>query len=110
MTINDLLEIVIKKNASDLHLVVGVRPTLRVDGDLVPIPGTEVLTSEEAERLIFELVTAEQKELLLVNREIDFSFALGEAGRFRVNAYYQKGYLSASLRLIPVRIRTIEKN
>jgi len=109
MTINDLLEIVIKKNASDLHLVVGVRPTLRVDGDLVPIPGTEVLTSEEAERLIFELVTAEQKELLLVNREIDFSFALGEAGRFRVNAYYQKGYLSASLRLIPVRIRTIEE-
>jgi len=109
MSINDLLEIVIKKNASDLHLIVGVRPTLRVDGDLAPIPGTENLTPEEAERLIFELVTPEQKELLLVNREIDFSFALGDVARFRVNAYYQKGYLSAALRLIPVRIRTIEE-
>jgi len=109
MSINDLLEIVIKKNASDLHLIVGVRPTLRVDGDLAPIPGMENLTPEEAERLIFELVTPEQKELLLVNRELDFSFALGDVARFRVNAYYQKGYLSAALRLIPVRIRTIEE-
>jgi twitching motility protein PilT len=109
MSINDLLEIVIKKNASDLHLIVGVRPTLRVDGDLAPIPGMENLTPEEAERLIFELVTPEQKELLLVNREIDFSFALGDVARFRVNSYYQKGYLSAALRLIPVRIRTIEE-
>jgi len=109
MTINDLLEIVIKKNASDLHLIVGVKPTLRIDGDLSPVPGTEELTPEEAERLVFELVTPEQKELLLVNREIDFSFALGDVARFRVNAYYQKGYLSASLRLIPIRIRTIEE-
>lgn len=109
MSINDLLEIVIRKNASDLHLIVGVKPNLRVDGDLTPIPGTENLTPEEAERLIFELVTPEQKELLLVNREIDFSFALGDVARFRVNSYYQKGYLSAALRLIPVRIRTIEE-
>lgn len=109
MTINDLLEVVLKKNASDLHLIVGVKPMLRIDGDLTPVPGTDVLIAEEAEKLIYELVTDEQKELLLVNREIDFSFALGDVARFRVNAYYQKGYLSSALRLIPARIRTIDE-
>ena len=109
MSINELLEIVIKKNASDLHLIVGEKPTLRIDGDLTPIGGTERLTAEEVQSLVFELVTEEQKELLLVNKEIDFSFALADVARFRVNAYHQKGYLAASLRLIPTKIRTIEE-
>src|SRR3989344_474180 len=109
MNISDYLETVIKKNASDLHLVVGHKPNLRIDGKLVPYPNSEVLNEEEAEKLVFELVSAEQKELLLVNKEIDFSFALGNVARFRVNAYYQKGYLSASLRLIPIKIKNIEE-
>ncbi len=109
MSIQDYLELVVKKDASDLHLVVGNKPMLRVDGTLQPVPGAAPLTEEEAERLIFELVTEEQKELLLVNKEIDFSFALSEVARFRVNAYYQKGYLSASLRLIPIKIKSIEE-
>lgn len=109
MSINELLEIILKKSASDLHLIVGVKPMLRIDGDLTPVPNVEVLTAQESERLVFELVTDEQKELLLVNREIDFSFALGEVARFRVNAYYQKGYLSAALRHIPTKIRTVEE-
>lgn len=107
--IADLLEIVVKNNASDLHLVVGMSPTIRVDGVLSPIPNTGILDSQEAEKLIYELFTPEQKELFLVNKEIDFSFAFGEVGRFRVNAYYQKGYPSASLRLIPTKIRNIEE-
>ncbi len=109
MSINELLEIVIKKNASDLHLIVGEKPTLRIDGDLAPIAATERLIAEEVQSLIFDLVTEEQKELLLVNREIDFSFALEDVARFRVNAYHQKGYLAASLRLISTKIRTIEE-
>lgn len=109
MSISELLEIVVKKSASDLHLIVGEQPTLRVDGDLVPIPGYNVLTVDEVQALVFELVTDEQKELLLVNREVDFSFALGDVARFRVNAYYQRGFLSAALRLIPAKIRTVEE-
>jgi len=109
MTIRDYLEIVIKQGSSDLHLLVGTKPNLRIDGELSPVPNASVLTQQEAEKLIFELMTEEQKELFLVNKEIDFSFALGEIARFRVNAYYQKGYVSAALRLIPMRIRNIEE-
>lgn len=108
MTIKDYLETIIKQEASDLHLVVGTRPTLRIDGELSAFPDAAVLTQQEAEKLIFELLTEEQKELFLVNKEIDFSFALGESARFRVNAYYQKGYMAAALRLIPMKIKTID--
>lgn len=108
-TIQQLLEIVIKRNASDLHLVVGRPPMVRIDGDLEPVGGEEILTPQDTEAMTFELVTEEQKELYLVNKEIDFSFALGEIARFRVNAYYQKGYISAALRLIPTKIATVEE-
>ncbi len=109
MSIQQLLETVIKKDASDLHLVVGQPPMYRVDGDLTAIPGEEILTLEAAQTLIFDLLTSEQKELILVNKELDFSFGLGDVARFRVNAYYQKGYLSSSLRLIPSNIKTVEE-
>lgn len=102
------MSIVVKKEASDLHLVVGSPPMVRIDGQLMPVVST-LLSSEDAESLVFELLTVEQKEMLLVNKELDFSFALGDVARFRVNAYYQKGYLSAALRLIPSYIRTIEE-
>lgn len=102
------MEIVVKKEASDLHLVVGSPPVIRIDGQLLPI-ASAVLTSDDTEGLVFELLSPEQKEMLSVNKEIDFSFALGEVARFRVNAYFQKGYLSAALRLIPSYIKTIEE-
>lgn len=114
MRIEELLEIVVKHNASDLHLIVGIPPVLRVDGELMEISGQKPLVSEDAERLIFPLLTVEQKELLLANKELDFSVPFtgegmtGEA-RFRVNAYFQKGYLSAALRYLPSKIKTIEE-
>ena len=107
MSIQDFLEIVVKKEASDLHLIVGSPAVIRIDGQLMPI-SSGPLTPEDAESLVFELLSTEQKETLMVNKEIDFSFALGDVARFRVNAYFQKGYLSAALRLIPAFIKTIE--
>lgn len=109
MDIKKLLELAVNKHASDLHLIVGVPPMLRIDGVISPIPGETPLTSERAKELVFSLINEEQKEILLVNREIDFSFAYGEAARFRVNAYHQKGHLSAALRLIPVKVPTIDE-
>ncbi len=91
-----------------MHLVVGASPTIRVDGQLMPL-APAALTPEDAQSLIFELLSGEQKEMLLVNKELDFSFALGDVARFRVNAYYQKGYLSAALRLIPSNIKSLEE-
>jgi len=107
--IQKLLETTIKRDASDLHLVVGALPTLRVDGRLKAIEGMDILTPKKIEALVFSLVTDEQKDILLNNKEVDFSFALGEIARFRVNAYYQKGYIAAALRLIPSRIRSMEE-
>lgn len=108
MSIQEYLEIVVKKEASDLHLVTGAPPMVRIDGQLMPL-ASGPLSPEETEGLVFELLSPEQKEILLVNKELDFSFALGEVARFRVNAYFQKGYLSAALRLIPSYIKTIEE-
>lgn len=109
MEIKKLLELAVNKHASDLHLIVGVPPMLRVDGVIAPIPGETSLTSERAKELVLSLVNEEQKEILLVNKEVDFSFAYEEDARFRVNAYHQKGSLSASLRLIPVKVPTIDE-
>jgi twitching motility protein PilT len=107
--IKSLLKTTIDKGASDLHLIVGSPPVLRIDGKLVPLPELPVLDAERLEGLLWELVSDEQKELLLSNREVDFSFAFGEIARFRINAYYQKGFLTASLRLIPMTIKTLEE-
>lgn len=103
-----LLNYAIKSQASDLHLTVGVPPTLRVDGKLRAIPGETALTISLAEKLIFSLMTPQQKETLDLKKDLDFSFGYEEM-RFRTNVYWQKGYLSASLRLIPSEIRSLEE-
>ena len=109
LRIEGLLEEVIKRKASDLHLQVGAPPTLRIDGTLVPISGINSLTEELVEHLVFSLVDEEQKRILLNDKEVDFSFAFDNVGRFRVNAFHERGNLAASLRLIANEIRTIEE-
>lgn len=104
-----LLEEVIKKKASDLHLQVGLPPMLRVDGALVPVSGAEPLTEETVETLIFAVLDEDQKQILLKDKEFDFSFAFGDLGRFRVNAFHERGNLAAAMRLIPNEIMTIEQ-
>jgi len=109
MEINELLEFTVNKKASDLHLVAGIPPMIRVNGVLSPILGKEALTPQETERLVLALVNEEQKEILLVNKELDFSLAYQDKARFRINAYYQRGTLAAALRLLPLRIPKIEE-
>lgn len=104
-----LLEEVVKKKASDLHLQVGLAPVLRVDGTLAPIPGTPVLTEDSIESLIFAILDDEQKQILLKDKEFDFSFAFGDLGRFRVNAFHERGNLAAALRLIPNELLSTEQ-
>ena len=106
MEIKELLEYTINKKASDLHLLSGVPPMIRVNGFLFPVTGKETLTPEAVSQLVLSLVNDEQKEILLVNKELDFSFTSDQA-RFRINAYYQKGNLAAALRLIPNQIPKI---
>ena len=108
LKIEILLEQVIRLNASDLHLQVGLAPMLRIDGSLKPVEEAPVLEAADAEKLIFSLLDDDQKEILLKDKEVDFSFAFGTYGRFRVNAFHERGNLAAALRLIPAQIRTLE--
>jgi twitching motility protein PilT len=104
-----LLEEVVKKKASDLHLQVGLPPILRIDGNLTPLSGADVLSDEAVETLIFAILDEDQKQILLKDKEFDFSFAFGDLGRFRVNAFHERGNLAAALRLIPNEILTLEQ-
>jgi len=107
--IEDLLEQVIKKKASDLHLQVGLPPILRIDGALMPLTSHDALTEESVEALIFSILDEDQKQILLKDKEFDFSFAFGDLGRFRVNAFHERSNLAAALRLIPAEILSIEQ-
>ncbi len=104
-----LLEEVVKKKASDLHIQVGLPPMLRIDGKLTPVQGQEALTEELVETLVFSILDEDQKQILLKDKEFDFSFAFGDLGRFRVNAFHERGNMAAALRLIPNEIRTVEQ-
>jgi len=103
-----LLEEVIKHRASDLHLQVGLPPMLRVDGRLAPMRETGALSEEGVENLVFQLLDEDQKQILLRDKEFDFSFAFGDLGRFRVNAFHERGNMAAALRLIPNEIKTVQ--
>ena len=104
-----LLEEVLRKKASDLHIQVGLPPMIRVDGSLVPVNGADVINEEAVESLIFAVLDEDQKQILLKDKEFDFSFAFGDLARFRVNAFHERGNLAAAFRLIPTDILTIEQ-
>ena len=103
-----LLEEVVRKKASDLHIQVGIPPMLRVDGALIAVHGSEILNEETVEALVFSILDEDQKQILLKDKEFDFSFAFGDIGRFRVNAFHERGNIAAAMRLIPNEILTIE--
>ena len=108
MDIKQLLDLTATRLASDLHLLGGYPPIIRIDGVLQRVPGEEVLTSDQITTFIYDLFNSEQKDLFLANKEIDFSYALGNA-RFRVNAYFEKNNIAAAFRCLPQKIRTIEE-
>lgn len=105
----ELLEAVLKGNASDLHVTAGRRPTIRVDGGLLELARFPVVTPTLARELIFTMLTKTQQDRFLAEHEIDFSYAFQDKARFRVNVFFQRGFMGAALRLIPTKIRTIEE-
>ena len=112
MEIKELLTLTIQNKASDLHLLVGIHPALRIDSALTYLTNYPLLTREDIEMMVYSLLTPEQKELLIANKELDFSFGYENAsntGRFRINAYYQKGNLAAAFRFLPSLIKTVEQ-
>ncbi|MBI2031794.1 MAG: type IV pilus twitching motility protein PilT [Candidatus Levybacteria bacterium] len=114
MDIQQLLQLTITNKASDLHLLPGVHPAIRVDGALAYLTNFPVLTRENVEMMVFSLVSPKLKEIFLNQKELDFSFgfgggAYGDLGRFRANIYYQRGNISAEFRYLEPKIRTLEE-
>ena len=107
LRIEVLLEDVVRRRASDLHIQVGLPPMLRIDGALTPVAGFGPLDEAQVERLVFAILDQDQQQVLMKDKEFDFSFAFGNLGRFRVNAFHERGNLAAALRLIPNEIKSV---
>jgi twitching motility protein PilT len=108
MSIEDLLELTLRNDASDLHITVGYPIFLRIDGKLRKL-SSEIVNDERAEQLIYAVLDAPKRETLEVNKEIDLSYAYKEKARFRINAYHEKGHLAGAFRLIPSKIRAVDE-
>ncbi|MFT5682073.1 MAG: pilus retraction protein PilT [Myxococcota bacterium] len=98
-----LLTTTMTRGASDLHLATGRPPILRISGDLSPISGA-VLSEADMRMLLHSIMSSRQRTIYELEREVDFSLALSDGQRFRVNAYFQKGQMAAAMRAIPAEI------
>jgi twitching motility protein PilT len=108
-TLKRLLDEAVKRDASDVHLTVGRYPTLRIYGELVPLSDEQMLTGESVQELIGELMTKDQKERFIKNRQLDFAYPYADRVRFRASVFFEEGVWAASLRLVPADVRTIEQ-
>jgi twitching motility protein PilT len=95
--------------ASDLHLSAGARPTLRVNGSLVPMEDRAILTPPVIQRMMYAILTQKQRERFEEELELDFAFALPGRARFRVNLYRQRDALGSAFRIIPYEIKALEE-
>jgi len=106
--INELLGIVVDKNASDLHLCADAEPIIRVDGKLIRL-NYEKLAGADTSRIVYEILSDEQIERFESSLELDFSYSLPKRARFRVNVYRDRGAIACAFRLIPTRIPTVRE-
>ncbi len=107
MQINDILQLAESKGASDIHFTVGLPPILRIDGELI-VSDRETLTKETSKTLIYSMLNDERKAAFERDRELDFSFALPDMDRYRINVHYQRGSVEAALRRVPIEIPSID--
>ncbi|MDP9395363.1 MAG: PilT/PilU family type 4a pilus ATPase [Actinomycetota bacterium] len=105
----ELLELLLERGGSDLHLTANARPALRVSGELVQVEDYPVLSSTVLQRVLYAALTQKQREKFEENLELDFSYSLPGRSRFRVNLYRQRDSLGAAFRVIPFEIRKLEE-
>ncbi len=107
--LDDLILIVVKEGASDLHLTAGAHPTIRVAGDLVPLVNYQVLSAEDTMGVVMEMLNEENKSKFFEEKDLDFSYSPDGLIRFRCNAFFQRGLVGAAMRLIPQEIKGFEE-
>ncbi|NLG79045.1 MAG: type IV pilus twitching motility protein PilT [Firmicutes bacterium] len=107
MSIEELLKVAVGNGASDLHITTGLPPVLRVVGSLRPVEGFTPLSPQDTEGLVLALMNDEHRRVFAEQGQVDFSYGLPGVGRFRVNAYRQRGTCGAAIRVIPHEIPTV---
>jgi twitching motility protein PilT len=108
-SIDDLLEQMAARGASDLHVTVGTPPAIRLRGHLERIDGVEPLTPEDTQQLLYRVLNSEQQKQLEIKRQLDFAYAVPGVARFRVNVFFQREALGAAFRVIPHDIKSLEE-
>jgi twitching motility protein PilT len=109
MELNEILQVALRANASDIHLKAGLPPMFRVDGHLVPLKDGRRLPPEEVARMAFGTMSDFQKEKFKQTNEVDLAYGVPGLGRFRVNIFQQRGTVGGVFRVIPFKIQTIEQ-
>ncbi|NLY56879.1 MAG: type IV pilus twitching motility protein PilT [Firmicutes bacterium] len=104
MHIDEILAAAVAEKASDIHITVALPPMFRVNGVLVPMAGAEKLDPADTHRLVYQMFSERQQVLFAERGELDFSYGVPSLGRFRVNAFKQRGSISAALRVIPTQV------
>src|SRR2546429_2017555 len=108
-SIDDLLEQMVTRNASDLHLSVGAPPAMRVRGHMERLTGYPALAAEDTQHLLYRIMSSEQQKNLEIKRQIDMSHSIPGLARFRVNIYFQREALGGVFRLIPEELKTLDE-
>src|SRR5256885_5467660 len=108
-SIDELLERMVERDASDLHVTTGTPPVIRVRGEVERLGDFDALTGEETQQLLYRILSSEQQKLLEINRQLDFSYSMPGLARFRVNVYFQRESIGAAFRLIPTELKTLEE-
>ncbi len=113
MAFIDLLKIIVEKKASDLHLIAGLHPALRIQGELVPLVEHARLTPDSVKELVFSILNEHQRHLFLDDphsrNELDFAHGVPGIGRFRINVHVQRGTVAASIRSLADKIPALEE-
>src|SRR5229473_4984024 len=105
----DLLQLMVDRRASDLHLTSGTYPQLRIDGSLVQLTQFEQLTPQDTQRLAYSVLNETQKQKFEEENELDLSFGIQGLARFRCNVYRQRGAVGSAIRVIPYKIRSFDE-
>lgn len=107
MDIKELFQTAVKKGASDIHLVAGLPPVLRIDGELIEIEGKKAISGKEMEQAIFSMLNKEQEEKFISERDLDFSYDIN-GSRFRVNLHYERNNIGLAARTISEKTPSLE--
>jgi twitching motility protein PilT len=108
MNLKEIFKKAVTENASDVHLIVGLPPYLRINGELLEIKGEKAINEKEIEDLIYSILDPEQKKILIEQKELDLGFGSDDQTRFRINLHYEKGNLGLVARVISDTIPKME--